>query len=307
MFANISQVAVQVLILFILIGVGFICQRTKILNDTTVKGMSDLVVYFITPANIINAFQREFRVDLLKGLGYSFLLAFLTFGIATVVARFAIREKDENKRVVLRFASAYPNAGYMGIPLQRALLGDIGVFYCASYIAMFHIYIWTYGVKLLSPSREKFNFKKLLLSPCIIAIFIGLGLFFTSTTLPTVLASPISSLASLATPVPMIIIGYYLAQRTPEEIFGNGWIYVGAVIKMILSPCIALGLCLLLGVTGDLAVSCLIACSASSAAMTTMLATKYGRDATLSAGMVSFTTIMAIITMPVFIAIAQMI
>lgn len=306
MFANISQVAVQVLILFILIAVGFICQRTKILNDTTVKGMSDLVVYFITPANIITAFQREFRMDLLKGLGYSCLMAFLTFGIATVIAKLVIREKDEDKRVVLRFASAYPNAGYMGIPLQRALLGDIGVFYCASYVAMFHIYIWTYGVKLLSPSKEKFDFKKLLLSPCIISIFIGLALFFTSTTLPTVLASPIDSLASLATPVPMIIIGYYLAQRTPKEIFGNGWIYVGALIKMVISPIIALGLCMLFNVSGDLAVSCLIACSASSAAMTTMLATKYGRDATLSAGMVSFTTIMAIITMPVFIAIAQL-
>lgn len=305
MLANIQQVAVQVLILFILIAVGFICQKVKLFNETAVKGMSDLVVYIITPANIISAFQREFKAELLKGLGISFLLAFITFMAATIIAKFVIREKDENKRAVLRFASAYPNAGYMGIPLQRALLGDIGVFYCAAYIAMFHMYVWTIGVKILSPKKERFNIKKVLFSPCIIAIFIGLVLFFTSTTLPEVISSPINSLASLATPVPMIIIGYYLAQRTPKEIFGCGWIYVGAAIKMIISPSIALLLCKLFGVSGDLAVSCLIACSASSAAMTTMLAAKYDRDTILSAGMVSFTTIAAIVLMPVFIALAQ--
>lgn len=308
MLENIQSVAVQVLILFILVGIGMICRYMKILNDTSVKGMSDLVLYLITPANIIVAFQREFRMDLLRGLGISFLLAFTVFTCATIVAKLVIREKNDDKKAVLRFAAAYPNAGYMGIPLQRAILGDIGVFYCAAYIAMFHMYVWTYGVNILSPSGEpvRVRLKKVLMSPCIIAVFIGLLLFFTSTTLPTVIYSPISSLAALATPVPMIIIGYYLAGSNLKQIFGNGYIYVAAGVKMIISPIIALALCRLIGVTTELAVSCLIACSASSAAMTTMLATKYKRDTEVSAGMVSFTTIAAIITMPVFIALAQM-
>ncbi|MBO7634853.1 MAG: AEC family transporter, partial [Lachnospiraceae bacterium] len=106
--------------------------------------------------------------------------------------------------------------------------------------------------------------------------------------------------------VPMIIIGYYLAGSSLKSIFGNPGIYVAASIKMIISPIIALVICYVLGFDRTMAVSCLIATSASSAAMTTMLATKFGRDAELSAGMVSFTTIAAIVTMPVFIAIAGM-
>lgn len=305
MLANIQNVAVQVAILFIMVGVGFVCTKIGLLKTEAVKGMSDLVVYIITPANIIVAFQREFRTDLLKGLGLSLLIGFTVFLLATFISKLLIREKDESKRAVLRFASAYPNAGYMGIPLQRAILGDIGVFYCAAYIAMFHIFIWSYGVRLLSPEKEKFSLKKILLSPCIIAIFIGLILFAGSVELPTVIYSPLNSLASLATPVPMIIIGYYLANSPLRAIFGNAYIYVGAFVKMIVSPLIALGLCLLLGLKGDVVVSGAIACSSSSAAMTTMLATKYGRNTEVSAGMVSFTTIAAIITMPVFIALAQ--
>ena len=307
MLANIYSVAIQVLILFILIAVGFFCRKIKLLNDATVKGMSDLVLYIITPANIICAFHRDFRSDLLKGLLISFVIAFLVYTINSIISKFLIREKDEDKRSVLRFAASYPNAGYMGIPLQRAILGDIGVFYCAAYIGMFHMYIWSYGVSILQKDREKFDIKKILLSPCIIAIGIGLLLFFSPFTLPEVILSPIESLASLATPVPMIIIGYYLAGSSFKSIFGNKFIYVAAAVKMLISPCVALALCKLFHTETTITVSCLIACSASSAAMTTMLATKYGRDAEVSAGMVSFTTIVAIITMPVFIAIAQMI
>ena len=306
MIDNIISVAIQVIILFILIAIGVVCRKVKLLDDRSVSGMANLVLYVVTPANIIVAFHREFRVELLKGLLLSFLAAFLTFGAAAIIAKFLIREKDEDKRAVLRFAGSLPNAGYMGIPLQTALLGDIGVFYCAAYIGMFHMYTWSYGVQLLDKEKSGIHIKKILLSPCIIAIFIGLLLFFLPFELPAIVLSPIKSLAALATPVPMIIIGYYLAGSSLKSIFGNPGIYVAASIKMIISPIIALVICYVLGFDRTMAVSCLIATSASSAAMTTMLATKFGRDAELSAGMVSFTTIAAIVTMPVFIAIAGM-
>ena len=171
---------------------------------------------------------------------------------------------------------------------------------------MFHIYTWSYGVQLLDKEKGGIRIRKILLSPCIIAIFIGLLLFFLPFELPSIVLSPIKSLAALATPVPMIIIGYYLAGSSLKEIFGNPGIYTAAFLKMIVSPLIALAICYILRFERTMAISCLIATSASSAAMTTMLATKYGRDAKLSAGMVSITTIAAIITMPVFIALAGM-
>lgn len=307
MFDNVLSVAVQVLILFILIAVGFVCRKVKILDDRAVSGMASLVLYVVTPANIINAFHREFRADLLRGLLLSFLAAFLTFGVACILAKFLIREKDEDKRSVLRFAASLPNAGYMGIPLQTAILGDIGVFYCAAYIGMFHMYTWSYGVSLLDKEKGGVQLKKILLSPCIIAIFIGLVLFFLPVSLPNIILSPIKSLASLATPVPMIIIGYYLAGSSFKSIFGSANTYVAAFVKMICSPIVALVICKLLGFDREMIVSCIIATSASSAAMTTMLAMKFDRDAYVAAGMVSFTTIAAIVTMPIFIAIAQVI
>lgn len=306
MLANITSVATQVLILFILIGVGFTLTKTKILNKERVSGLIDIVVYLVTPSNLIVSFQRDFKSELLAQLGLSFLLAFIIFGLNCVMAKLVIREKNEDRNPVLRFASAFPNAGYMALPLQKAILGDIGVFYGAAFIGMFHCYIWTYGVKLLSPGKEKIKIKKILLNPPIIGIAIGLVLFLTRIRLPEIVVSPLSYFAALNTPLPMLIIGYYLANTDLKATFSNGWVYVGSLLRLVVSPLVALGLCLLLRADNDVSVACIIACAAPTAALSGMLAMKYGRDTQVSVGMISLTTILSIITMPVLIALAQM-
>ncbi len=305
MFDNLVSVATQVLILFILIAFGFILTKARILTRERVSGLIDIVVYLVTPSNLIVSFQRDFKSELLYQLGMSFMLAILIFGLNCVLARLCIREKDENKNCVLQFASAFPNAGYMALPLQRAVLGDIGVFYGAAYVAIFHTYIWTYGVKILSPKKEKIQIRKILLNPPIIGIVIGLVLFLTQTRLPELIYSPLNSLSQMNTPIPMLIIGYYLANTDLKATFTNAWVYIGAALRLLVSPLLAIGFCLLFGVESNVAVSCTIACSAPAAAMSGMLAMKYGRDTSVSVGMISLSTILCVVTMPVLVALAQ--
>ena len=49
-------VAEKVGLLFILIALGFLCQRIKVLTEEANKCIGDLVMYFVTPCVIINAF-----------------------------------------------------------------------------------------------------------------------------------------------------------------------------------------------------------------------------------------------------------
>ncbi|MCR5728392.1 MAG: AEC family transporter, partial [Lachnospiraceae bacterium] len=87
--------------------------------------------------------------------------------------------------------------------------------------------------------------------------------------------------------------------------FSNLWVYVGAFLRLIISPAIALGVCFLINADSDVTTSCIIACSAPSAALSGMLAQKFGRDTEVPAGMITFTTILCVITMPVMVALAQ--
>lgn len=305
MFENITSVAAQVVILFIIIGIGVVLTKCKVLNKERVAGLIDIVVYIVTPSNLIVSFQRELRQELLLNLGFSFLVAFIVFFINCVIARLVIKERDKNKNCVIQFASAFPNAGYFALPLQKAILGDIGVFYGAAYIALFHCYVWTYGVKLLSKEKEKINLRKIFLNPPILGIMIGIVLFLSETRLPELIYSPLQSLSVLNTPLPMLIIGFYLANADIKATFANRWVYIGGMLRLLVSPAVALGVCFLLSTDGNVSTSCIIACSAPSAALSGMLAQKFGRDTEVPAGMITFTTIVSIITMPVMVALAQ--
>lgn len=301
---NLWTVSQQVIILFLVIGLGVVLTLIGLLKDSFAKDLTKFIITIVTPCSIISSFQREFDTTLMQGLLISVGLAFLLNTILIIVSSLCIRTKDAAQRGVLRFAATFGNVGYMGLPLQEAILGSVGVFYGAIYVAVFHMFVWSFGIITISGDKKNFNIRKLI-SPPLIGITIGLVLFLTSTTLPEVIRKPIAGLGSMNSTLPMIVIGYYLAKTDFKKLFRTGSLYIGIFIRLILCPAIAIGILMLLGVRGDLMISCVIPFSAPSAAITTMLAAEYKKNTDLSVGMVSITTLFAIVTMPLMISIAQ--
>ncbi len=305
MFDNILMVSSYVFILFILIGVGFCTNKFKILSKTSVRDMTNFVLYFVTPCVLINSYQREFDKTMLAGLGITLIAAFSSFAINILLARLLIHDKDKIREKTLIFGSVFPNCGYMSLPLQGALLGQEGIFYGATYIAVFQIMVWTYGVLEMSRDVKNISFKKILINPGVIGTAIGLVLFLFSIKLPFVISEPISYLAALNTPIPMVIVGYHLANANLKIKGINS--YLSIFLRLVVSPTLMLLGFSLFKISGAVAVACVIAASAPTAANTTMFSEKFGGDTKHSATMVSLTTLLSIITMSVVVGIATMI
>jgi len=303
MTENILTVGNQVLVLFILIGVGFICNKRKIFGDEAVKGMTTLVLYIVTPCVIINSFCREFDPKMLKGLLIAIVAAFVSYAVNILVAHLTVHDSDKKREKVLRFASVFSNAGYMSLPIQSAILGNEGVFYAAAYIAVFNIVLWTYGVFLMSGDSKNITASKLFFNPGIIGTAIGLAVFISPVKLPQVIGTPIGYLAALNTPIPMMIIGYHLAAGGLK--FKGLNVYWSMILKLIIFPVIMFAGLYICGIHGALLVSLVISVAAPVAAATTMFAEKFGGDTPLSAATVSVTTLISILTMPLIIGIAM--
>ena len=124
----------QVLVLFLLIGVGFVCGRLKLLNAGAVKCLADVVLYVAFPCVIVQSFMRRFDPSMLRGLLAAGAAALAVHVVSILIAHLVFRDKDEARRRVLRFCTVFSNAGYMALPLQSALLGETGVFYGAAYV-----------------------------------------------------------------------------------------------------------------------------------------------------------------------------
>ena len=301
MLDNFFAVFSQVVVLFILIAVGFICGKLKILNETGSKAITDIVLFFATPCMIIKSYMRHFKTELLSDMLISLLISLLIhiFSILFVTVLFR-----KNNKEIMRFAIVFSNAGYMALPLQQAVLGDIGVFLGASYVAVFNIVLWTYGVFCMERSHAGFSFKKVLLNPGVLSVIVGIIIFVFSIDLPDILDSAINHIANLNTPLPMIIIGFYLSNIKFIELFKEKNNYIICFFRLIFIPAITLIVLILFGVRQNMLCSMIIAASAPTAAATTMFSVRYGHNPKLSVSAVSMSTLLSLITMPMLVAAA---
>ena len=150
---NLLIVAKQVAILFLLMGVGFFCRRRKILDDSSSKGIVDVLILFVTPMVIVDAFLRPFDPTMMKGLGIAFGAAVLAHVVLISLACLLVRHWADGTRRVLRIAAVFSNAGFMGIPLEQAILGDRGVFFGTAYIVVFNLFIWSWGYGVMKNEK----------------------------------------------------------------------------------------------------------------------------------------------------------
>lgn len=306
MLGNLLTVFWQVVTLFLLMAFGIAGGKSGLINENGSKVLSNISLYFVTPCLIINSFNIEYDPEKLQGLLVCLLASFLIHA-ATILAVHIFFRGDDKKRVsVLRFACVFSNAGYMGIPLQEAVLGADGVFYGSVYVAMFNITLWTYGVVCSTGDIRAISGKKLLFNPGIIGVVIGIFFFLLPIKLPSVAATVISNMSSLNTPLAMMIIGFYLAQSDLLKAFKDRSVYIVSAIRLIAVPVIALGILYICGVRGSVLVSLITAASAPVAAATSIFATKFENDIELSVNLVTFTTILSIATMPLIVALAQL-
>ncbi len=303
---NFYTVFIQIIILFLLIGFGFAGNKTKLINTNGSKVLSDIVMCFVTPCLIINSFNIPFEKDALEGLLIcaAAFLGIMVFSI--LVVHLIFRGKNEEKKRVLRFAVVFSNVGYMGIPLQEAILGETGVFYGSVCVGIFNVVLWTYGIICSSGSLRSMSVKKLIFNPGIIGVTLGLLVFFLTANLPEPIDKTLGFMAGLNTPLAMMVIGFNLADNNLLEPLKQPVTYLVSFLRLLAVPLVSLLVLVLIGVRGDILISLIVAASAPVAAVTTVFAVKYENDVKTSVNLVALTTILSSLTMPFVVALAQM-
>ncbi len=304
--AEFTLVATQVLVLFILISIGVGLTKKNILNKNAVAVIADIMLYVVTPCVIINSFEREMEPGLLKGLGITAIATLIVHVIGIILAHLIMRDKDDSKQRMYRFAVVFSNCGFMALPIEEAVLGSIGVFYGAIYVAIFNILVWTYGyIMMNNNTKDGIPWKKIIFNPGLIGLACGIIVFIFQIQLPDIIRLPISYISALNTPLPMMAIGFYVAQLKLKDLGENKKQYIAMALRLVIVPLLSLLVMKLIGITGDVMVVTTIAACAPIGAMVNTFAIKFNRDAKLAAQMVSVATLLSIITMPLLITLAQ--
>jgi len=314
MIDNLLTVAQQVAILFVLIGVGAFSRQCKWLDEKAVEGLVNLLILIVTPCLIVDCFQRPFAPSMLKGLGIAFALTAVAHLLAIVLARTFVRHPDEATRRPLLLSVVFSNVGFMGIPLEQALLGSEGVFYGVVYVAVFNLFMWSWGLVTMMDDAWRVKnlgfgrvFLRMTVNPGTVGLAVALPLFFFSVRLPDVIAAPIHHLANLNTPVAMVVIGYSLLGARLDKVGRLPGVYVATVLRLVICPLAMIAVMVPFRRALDPAMMMAVAIGAATpvAAMVSMFATRFNRDVDAAVAMVSGTTVLSIVTMPVVVALAM--
>ena len=313
MMDNFLIVAQQVAILFVLMGAGALMRKAGFFRENAIDGLVNILILVVTPCLIVDVFQRPFDPSMLRGLGLAFAIAILAHLVMVALAYLAVRHRDGNVRRPLMLAAVFSNAGFMGLPLEQAVLGDVGVFYGVVYVVVFNLVMWSWGLMTMEKGegrKEKggkgFSLKTVV-NPGTVGLALGAPLFFCSAKLPAVIGVPVHHMANLNTPLAMIVIGYGLMGARLGPVVRTGAVYVATFLRLIVCPLLVIAALYPFrhALDRNMMLALTVSASAPVAAMVSMFAAKFNRDVDASVAIVSGTTLLSILTMPIVIALAM--
>ena len=244
-------IAANLISLFILIAVGCVATKIKILTDEASPVFSNLLMKITLPCTIFTSIvQRNYDPAFLRDgliiIGAGLVVFSALLYISKILAIFL--RVPENCKHVWAFSAAFTNSGYMGFPIALALLGSEGLALAVMLNIAFNIAVFTIGALEIAkdnhePGAKKISAKSVIFSVVNFATVFSLIFYFGQIKIPDFVMSPLNYLASLTTPISMLMIGIALAHSKASELFTDIHAWTNSLMGLIIFPAV---LCLLL-------------------------------------------------------------
>lgn len=303
---NLKTIALQVLILYLIAGVGFVTDKTGVFKQKDAKRLIDLLFNIILPIAIVHTFMTmEYSAEHIKGIFIAFICAFATHFFGILISFFTFRKRSLKERGIYHYATILSNAAFLALPLAKSVIGTEGIFYCSVYVAVFNMVAFTIGIYEISGHEAKLDLKKIILNPGTISVLIGLPLFFLQPDIPYAVEYPMELVGNCNSPLAMIVFGTFLANSSFKNMFAKKEIYFVSFLRLLVIPLCMIGVFYLCGVRGPLLVAMAISASAPTATNTAMYAAKYDNDTALGSELAAQSSVLSVVTMPVVVALAS--
>ncbi len=297
---NLSSLLQMQGMLIIIMVLGLFLARMGTITPEGRQLLTDLVINVTLPCSIVKAFLIEFSMDILQSCIAIFLAAIVIQFLGMGLSHILYPGYEGQRKRVLQYATICSNAGILGNPIAEGAFGSIGLMYASIYLIPQRSFMWSFGLTYftVSPSRWQL-IKKILTHPCIIAVELGLVLLIGQFQLPGVISATISSLGSTNTSVSMLLIGAILSTVDLKKMVDRDSLYYCAVRLILIPGLVYLG-CRIAGLEEMVTGVSVLLSAMPAASVTAVMASKYQQDAPFAAKIVALSTILSMITAPLW-------
>lgn len=294
----------QVLVFGILMLIGYVMAKAKVLTADVLNGLSKLIVKLLLPCLI-------FYLIIGNGITIQYIIANRNFAIALLLLYFVLcllgyamggasglRRSGQD---VFAVAAMFCNIGFMGLPLIETMFpGNSQVAVCLLiYMTINQILLWSVGLFLCTRNAKRKGGSMLqnFLNPSLVGIVIALGLLYLNVQLPAPVLTTIQGLGDCSRYLALLYLGALLATMPVLSMLMKPHVYFLIVLKMTILPVLVY---FVAGFFFNDVVSLLLATIVSLPPMVaiTMMARTYGGDERVAAETVFVSTIACLGTIP---------
>ena len=295
---SLLMIVVPVFLVFV---IGFTAQK---LLKMDIKSVSSVSLYILFPALAFTTFYTNpLDGEFLYALFYSLLLMLILTVITIIIARLLKYGRAEIGAMLL--GVLFPNSGNYGAPVVLFAI-NAAAFDYAIMLTVIHtfiistvgIFIASYGNGAAITVRE--GFQSVMRVPVIYAVLTAIIFQLINFEIPAAFMEIIEMIGAASIPIVMLILGMQLAEM---KLGHSGMTEVTGlvVMRMAISPLIAMGLTLFMPVDDTFKLVFIILNAMPVAANATMIAAAYNtKPDTVSLG-AFITTLLSLITLPVWL------
>ena len=301
---SMTLVLQQILVIFCYVAVGVGAGKLGIIDPDQRKYLTKLCSGLILPFTILSAASMELGAEGFRSLGIALGMVFLVLGIAQAGSLILLRtvHAETRFRTAMTSLITFPNCTFLGLPLCRALFGEIAVLYNCAALVAFNVLFFMVQLPLFTGG--KINLKAVFNVPTVVTFgllaMLALGIHW-----PAPVQTVVSSVGSMITPLSLIIIGVMLSENDILSIFREKAVYLVMAMRNFLIPALAMLLLTVVPMAGADKLCVLVYLACPCATLTTIYSIQTDTHPELCARSVLFSTITFAISLPVVIAAGQ--
>ena len=294
--------------LFVLIAVGYLAVRFKIIKPEASIHFASLLLKITLPCTIfISLAQKEYDPAFVHDSLIIIAAGFIAYPAMLYFARLIAKPLGipEGTRGIWAFTCAYNNCGFMGFPVALALLGSEGLALAVMLNITFNATAYSLGAIEISrdnPNNQggKMDVKSIIFSGINIALVLSLIFYFGKLGVPELIAAPINYLSAITTPLSMVIIGMALAHSHGLEIITDKFAWMSTAMRLLIYPAIILLILKFIPLGNNPMVGAVfvLIMAMPAASVTAVLCEMYNGNINFAAKVMFIQNLMCVVTIP---------
>ncbi len=293
-----------VVVIFLLIAIGYACQRYGWLGANAQTVISRLTLRVGMPGLIFsNILSNYDRAMLLDGAVYLIVPFLVIAGMYMLAGPLSVWIKiPEKRRGVFRALFSLGNSAFLGMPVCRAIFGEEAVPIVLFYYLVNTLFWWLIGAPAVAKDGGggvQSPWKRLA-SPPLIACLFSLTLVLIGITPPNVVMTTASYLGATVTPLSMLFIGCTLCSMLSHGLRWQKGYSAMLIGRCLIGPAICLPLCLLMGLPKEVLGVFFVQSGMPTQTQTCLWAQEHGADAEYAGGGIALSTLAGLLAIPAY-------